>query len=124
MKAHLRKIRISQKKANAVAGLIRGKDVTEALTLLKFTPKKASDMLYKVLLSAAQNAEKNNDERRENLKIKEVMVTKGEFHKRFLPSTRGRALPLRKPTAHISVTLEKNDSKSRPEPKAKDPIKK
>ncbi len=110
MKAHLRKIRISSKKANVVAGLVRGKDAVEALTLLKFTPKKAAEMLYKVILSAVQNAEKNDDMKRENLKIKEIIITKGQFMKRFLPSTRGRALPLAKPTAHISVTLEKKDS--------------
>ena len=107
MKAHLRKIRISPKKANAVAGLVRGKDAVEALNILKFTPKKASDMFYKVILSAVQNAEKNNDMKRESLKIKEIIVNKGEVWKRFLPSTRGRALPLAKPTTHISVTLEK-----------------
>jgi large subunit ribosomal protein L22 len=107
MKAHLRKIRISPKKANVVAGLVRGKDVVQALETLKFTPKKAADMFYKVILSAAQNAEKNNDMKRENLKIKEVIVNKGQVWKRFLPSTRGRALPLAKPTTHISVTLEK-----------------
>ncbi len=107
MEAHLRKIRLSPKKANVVAGLIRGKSVNEALTILKFTPKKASQFLYKALHSAVSNAEQNDHLKRENLKIKEVVVNKAAFLKRFLPSTRGRALPLNKPTTHISVFLEK-----------------
>lgn len=105
MKAHLRGIRVSAKKANIVAGLIRGKDVVEALNILKFTAKKSAKILYKVLNSAVSNAEKNNDKKRESLVIKSVLVTKGPFYKRFLPSTRGRALKLNKPTAHISIEL-------------------
>lgn len=105
MQAHLRNIRISPKKANIVAGLIREKSVVDALNILKFTPKKASNLLYKTLLSAASNAENNNNEKRENLVVKEVVINKGPVLKRFLPSTRGRALPLHKPTTHISIYL-------------------
>jgi len=107
MKAHLRKIRLSPKKANIVAGLIRGKAVADALGILKFTPKKAAKALYKAVQSALANAENNGKEKIENLFVKEVIINKGEVWKRFLPSTRGRALPLQKPTCHISVTLEK-----------------
>ncbi len=105
MKAHLRDIRISQKKANVVAGLIRGKAVEEALNLLKFLPKKSAKALYKVLHSAVSNAEHNESKKRTELVVSQVIVNRGTFHKRFLPSTRGRALPLHKPTAHISIEL-------------------
>ncbi len=105
MKAILKGIRISPKKTNIVAGLIRGKEVSEALNILKFTPKKSAKILYKVLNSAISNAEKNNDKKRENLLIKEVLITKGPFYKRYLPSTRGRALRLNKPTTHITIKL-------------------
>ncbi len=107
MKAHLRRIRISPKKANLVAGLVRGKKVIDALNILKFTPKKGAKILYKVIHSATSNAENNANQKREELIIKEIIVNKGSVMKRYLPSTRGRALPLRKPTAHISVSLEK-----------------
>ncbi len=107
MKAHLRKVRISQKKTNIVAGLVRGKSVIEALEMLKFMPRKAAPILYKVLFSATSNAEKNDKAKKEDLKIKSIIVNRGQFLKRFLPSSRGRALPLRKPTTHISVELEK-----------------
>lgn len=109
MQAHLRNIRISPKKANIVAGLIREKTAVDALNILKFTPKKASTLLYKTLLSAVSNAENNDNEKRENLVIKEVIINKGPVMKRHLPSTRGRALPLHKPTTHISIYLTKNN---------------
>jgi large subunit ribosomal protein L22 len=119
MKAHLKQIRISPKKTNVVAGLVRGKNVLEALDILKFTPKKAAHHLFKVIHSAMSNAENNEQKKRENLVIKEIVVNKGLVLKRYLPSTRGRALPLRKPTTHISVILEESKLTPSPLPKAK-----
>ena len=106
MKAHLRRTRISPKKANVVAGLIRGKSAQEALDILKFTPKKAAQLLYKTLKSAVANAENNDNAKPESLKVKTVLVNKGPFYKRYLPSARGRALPLNKPTSNITIELE------------------
>jgi len=105
MKAHLRQIRISVNKANVVAGLIRGKNVDQALDILKFTPKKAADILYKVVASASANAQTNDSVSSDKLLIDEIIITRGSFWRRFLPSSRGRALPLRKPTCNISVHL-------------------
>ncbi len=109
MKAHLRKVRISPKKTNVVAGMIRQKPVVEALRILKLTPKKAAGILYKVLHSAVVNAETNDDVKRENLRISSVIINKGPVLKRHLPSSRGRALPLQKPMTHISIELEKTE---------------
>jgi len=105
MKAHLRRIRVSDKKANVVAGLIRGKKAVEALDILRFTPKKAAATLFKVLTSAIANAENNDNKKAEDLVIKSVIITRGAFYKRHLPSTRGRALPIKKPTCNISIEL-------------------
>lgn len=105
MKAHLNGIRISPKKANIVAGLVRGKSVDEALEILKFTPKKAAKILLKVVKSAASNAVHNDGKTQANLKIEQIIVNRGPFYKRFIASTRGRALRLNKPTAHITVEL-------------------
>lgn len=106
MKAHLRRTRISPKKANVVAGLIRGKSAEEALDILKFTPKKAAQLIYKTLKSAVANAENNDNVKADTLKVKTVLVNKGPFYKRYLPSARGRALPLNKPTSNITIELE------------------
>ena len=59
MKAFLKNIGISPKKANLVAGMVRGKMVETALTELKFTPKKGAGILYKVIASASANATNN-----------------------------------------------------------------
>jgi large subunit ribosomal protein L22 len=105
MKSHLNGISISPKKANIVAGLIRGKSVNESLDILKFTPKKAAKVLLKVVTSAAANAVHNDGKKQEDLIIKQIIVNRGTFNKRFIASTRGRALHIHKPTAHITVEL-------------------
>ena len=105
MKAVLRKIRISPKKANLVAGMVRGKKVNEALAMLKFMPKKGADIIYKVVHSAAYNAKNNFKQSIDDLIITEILVTKGPTYKRSQPISRGRAHPIRKRTAHITVQV-------------------
>ena len=108
MKCHLRRARISPRKASVVAGMIRNKKASEALDILKFTSNKPAQMLYKTLHSAISNAEHNGSKSRDNLVVKEVVINKGPSYKRYLPSTRGRALPLVKPTSHITIELAEN----------------
>ena len=103
MKAHLRRIQISPKKANVVAGLIRGKNALQAQDILKFTPKKGAKIIGKCLASAIANAETNDGKNPSELVVDQVIINKGPVYKRFLPSARGRALPLAKPTCHISI---------------------
>lgn len=105
MKAHLRNTRISLKKANLVAGMVRGKKVTEALSILKFMPKKGADILYKVVLSAASNAKNNFKQSIDDLYVTEILVTKGPTFRRSIPISRGRVHPIRKRTAHITVEV-------------------
>ena len=105
MKAILRQIRISPKKANLVAGMVRGKGVEEALVMLKFMPKKGAKILYKVIHSATSNAENNMGQDRKELEIKKILVTKGPTYKRHNPISRGRAQPILKRTSHITVEV-------------------
>lgn len=106
MIAHLRKIRISSKKANLVAGMVRGMPVTKALNTLKFTPKKAAEILYMVIQSASSNAENNFKQNPETLIIKEIIVNEGTTYKRFQAVSKGRAHPILKRTTHITVKVE------------------
>ena len=85
MKAYLKRVRISPKKANLVACLIRGKNATEALDILKFTPKRAAGILHKLLKSAIANAEHNSKQDKDKLVVKEVVVTQGPTYKRSIP---------------------------------------
>ncbi len=105
MKAIARNIRISPKKANLVAGLVRRKNAQEALDILKFTPKKGAKILYKVLHSAVANAENNFKQKKETLTVKEIVVTEGPTFKRSVPVSRGRAHPILKRNSHITVTV-------------------
>lgn len=106
MKALLKNTRISPKKATLVSGLVVGLPVEEALEQLKYTPKKGAKILYKVLLSAAANAENNLKQNRKNLFIKEIVVTKGPTQKRSIPISKGRTHPILKRTAQIRVTMD------------------
>lgn len=105
MKAILRKVRISPKKANLVAGMVRGKKVTDALEILEFMPKKGAAILYKVVHSAAANAQHNFKQSLDDLFITRLVVTKGPGSKRWLPISRGRVHPIDKQTSHITVEV-------------------
>lgn len=121
MKAILRNSLISPKKANLVAGMVRGAMVEDALNQLKFTPKKGAQILYKVIASAAANAETNFKQNRDKLYIKEIIVTKGPAYRRSVSVSRGRMHPILKKTANITVLV---DVKATPKAQPKESVKK
>ena len=114
MKASLRNVRISPKKVNLVAELVRTADVDQALATLEFTPKKAAKILYKVVASAKANAETNDNAKASDLFIKEIKVSKGMTIKKFIPISRGRAHPINKFCSHIHVILADKNSEIQP----------
>ena len=103
--ATLKYARISPRKVKIVADLIRGKDVTEALAIVKFTPKASSDIIEKLLKSAIANAENNHDMKHENLYISEIYANQGPTLKRIRPAAKGSAVRIRKRTSHITIKL-------------------
>jgi len=105
-------VRMSPIKLKPVADLVRGKDLEEALTILKFTPGKGAEVVEKVVRSAAANAENNFDLSRDNLYVAEVYANKGPTMKRWRAADRGRAAMILKRSSHIGVTLkEKEEAK-------------
>jgi len=108
-KAQARFIRIAPRKARIVIDLIRGKGVKEALGILRYTPKKGSKIIEKVLRSAIANAENNNDMNRDTLVISKAYVDEGPTLKRFRPRAQGRASRIRKRTSHITVMLRERE---------------
>ncbi len=102
-------VRISPRKVQIVADLVRGKDVEEAIAILKFTPKKGASILEKVVKSALANAENNYDMDRENLYISKVYANQGPTMKRYRPRAQGRAFHIRKRTSHIGVVLAEKE---------------
>jgi large subunit ribosomal protein L22 len=104
-KAILRTSRISPQKARLVADQVRGLPVARALNLLKFSDKKAAQIIYKVIFSATSNAENNNGADVDELKVASIMVDEGPVLKRFMARAKGRGTRISKRTSHISVVV-------------------
>lgn len=105
-KAIAKYVRMSPIKLKPVADLVRGKDLNEALTILKFTPGKGSEIVEKVALSATANAENNFDMDRDNLYVAEIKINQGPTMKRWRAGAQGRASMILKRSSHVSVTLK------------------
>jgi large subunit ribosomal protein L22 len=106
MKATAKYVRITPRKARLVADEIRGKSYPEAISLLRFTNKRAAKILSEVLNSAAANAEHNLDADADELRVKTVKIDDGPTIKRYKARAMGRATMIRKRTSHITVELE------------------
>ena len=109
-RATLKYSRISARKVKIVADLIRGKDVDEALAIMKFTPKASSEVLEKLLKSAIANAENNHDMKHENLYVAEIFANQGPTLKRIRPAAKGSAVRIRKRTSHITIVLKEKEA--------------
>lgn len=105
-KAVAKYIRISPRKVRQVIDIIRGKNVQEALAILKFTPKRASVPVAKVVKSAAANAEHNYEMDKDSLYVAACYVDQGPTLKRWQPRAMGRADVLRHRTSHITVVVK------------------
>ena len=103
-KATLKYARISARKVKIVADLIRGKNVDEALAIVKFTPK-ASSVIEKLLKSAIANAENNHGMKHEKLYVAEIFANQGPTLKRIRPAAKGSAVRIRKRTSHITIVV-------------------
>jgi large subunit ribosomal protein L22 len=106
VKAVTRYVRISPRKARLVTELIKGKPVEEALTILRFVPKKAASLVDKTLRSALANAEQNPNIDVDTLYIKRIFVDGGPTMKRWRARAMGRATKIIKRTSHITVILD------------------
>ncbi|RAO99349.1 50S ribosomal protein L22 [Petrotoga sp. 9PW.55.5.1] len=98
-------VRISPKKMRSMANAIRNKDISEALQILTFSPKKSARILYKTLMSAIANAENNFGLNPEKLYVSEVMINEGPRLKRLWPRSHGRADILQKRMSHVYITV-------------------
>ena len=110
MKASAKHVRISPRKVRMVVDTVRGKSVSQAMSLLTFTRKKAAKPVQKLLRSAVANAAENDGiDDVDALMIDQIMVDEGPTLKRYMPRARGRATPIRKRTSHIRITLRERD---------------
>ena len=111
-----RTTRQSPYKMRLVIDQIRGKDVNEALALLKFSKKHAAHQISKVLQSAVANAEQRAREANESLDVdtlyvKHAVVNEGPKLKRFMPAAMGRATPIHKRTSHVEIIVAEREGR-------------
>ena len=106
-----RHVRMSPTKVRRVVDLVRGMDVKDALVALKFAPQAASDPVYKVVASAAANAESAEALRSDDLYISKAFVDEGVTLRRIRPRAKGSASRILKRGAHITVVVEPRETK-------------
>src|SRR5687767_1116430 len=120
-RAFQRTTRQSPYKMRLVADQIRGKDVNEALALLKFSKKHAAKEIEKVLQSAVANAEFKAREANDSLDVDMLYITRAVINegpklKRFMPAAMGRATPIHKRTSHVEIEVGERARRQRQEP--------
>lgn len=99
--------RISPRKARLIMDLVRGRDVDDAISILKFAKQRASGMVEKVIRSAVANStEQSAAPTRNTLFIASARVDPGPIIKRFQPKDRGKAYPINKRTSHLVVMID------------------
>ena len=104
-KASHRYARIAPRKARLIMDLVRGRDVDDAITQLRFAKQRASGMIEKVIRSAVANANEQDVAPRNTLYVAKAWVDPGPIIKRFQPKDRGKAYPIQKKTSHLCVEL-------------------
>jgi large subunit ribosomal protein L22 len=105
-RAVARYVHMSPTKVRRVVALIKDRSVQEALDILRFSPQAAAEPLFKVVASAAANAENNLDLDRDTLVVAAAYADEGPTLKRIRPRAQGRAYRIRKRTSHITVEVE------------------
>ncbi len=116
-RAVARHVRITPMKARRVVDLIRGKNATDAVSVLRFAPQAASEQVRKVLESAIANARVKADQTAERFDERELVVAQafvdeGPTMKRFRPRAQGRAGRINKRTSHITVVVAPKPAKT------------
>jgi large subunit ribosomal protein L22 len=111
-----RSARQSPYKMRLVIDQIRGKNVNEALGLLRFSKKHAAKQIEKTLNSAVANAEHAARQNNESLDVdtlfvKHAIVNEGPKIKRFMPAAQGRATPIQKRTSHVHIVVGAKEGK-------------
>jgi large subunit ribosomal protein L22 len=109
IRAHARYIRISPQKVRLVVDLVRGKNIEEALNILKFTTNRAALPVSKVIASAMANAEENFGVSRDDLYIHRIFADEAPTRRWRRYGARGRFKPILKRSSHITVILRERE---------------
>jgi len=99
-------VRMSPRKVDVVAALVRGRSLADAVVILDHTPRRAAAAVKKAVVSAGANAEHNHNYKPDSLFISEISVTPGIRYRRYRAAARGRALRFARSTSQIRVTVD------------------
>jgi large subunit ribosomal protein L22 len=110
VRASVSGIRVSPRKARLVIDAIRGKRVSDAITIMRFLPQKTAHDVGKLLHSVSANAENNYDLDPEELWIKAIFADEGPSYRRFKAKARGRVGRIERRSTHITVVAEERRS--------------
>ena len=105
-RAVVRHVRMSPRKMRVVANLVRGKNINEAMSMLKLMPKKGAKIIRKLLISAIANAEGKGEVDVDELRIRDCNVDNGPILKRWMPRSMGRANRIQHRTSHVTVVVQ------------------
>ncbi|MFQ5844560.1 MAG: 50S ribosomal protein L22 [Planctomycetota bacterium] len=107
---------IAPRKARAVAALVRGLPVNDALAVLQHTPRRAATLFHKVVKSALANAGQDLDVDLNALVVHDARADGGPLlggRPRWRPRAMGRATPIRKRTSHLVIALAESAARRR-----------
>ena len=99
-------VRMSPRKVDVVAALVRGRSLADAIVILDHTPRRAAAAVKKAVVSAGANAEHNHNYKPDSLFISEISVTPGIRYRRYRAAARGRALRFSRSTSQIRATVD------------------
>lgn len=116
VRSYTKGLTLAPRKVGLVASLVRGRTVEDALVILQHTPRRAALPLMKAIESARANAINGNGLDGKSLVISTLSVTVGTRLKRYMPASRGRALPYQKKTSNVLIEVT---GKEKPKPKKK-----
>lgn len=105
VRAYSKGVTQAPRKVGLVAGLVRGRQVADALVILEHVPRRAATPVKKAIESASANATNNYGLDAKSLVISTISVSAGTRLRRFIPASRGRALPYEKITSNILVEV-------------------
>ena len=109
VKAVAKNVRLTPRKVRLVLDLVRGKDVKEALAILKFTPRNTAPAVSKLIKSAVANATNNHQMNEEKLYVKTIYADEARVLKRWMPRAKGSASQILKRSSHITVVVDERE---------------
>lgn len=116
--AKIENVHVSSRKAGLVCALIRGKKVSQALTILQHCPQKTAKVLLKLLSSAIANATNNHSMNGDRLYVYSCVANNGRTIKRAMPRAKGSSNMIRKRHSHLVIVLSDNPNERQMELKA------